>query len=90
MKRVVRIIGSLVLLVVVILVVAMVFSTAKGYTIWYFRVNGSVMVDGRETSGYMHANTHRDILLITRTDGSRPETYLVPVASGKPVLDCGK
>jgi len=89
MKRVVGIVGRVILLTGIFFAVAMVYSTAKGYTIWYFRVSGSVTVDGRETSGYMHANAQRNILLITRTDGSRPETYLVSAKNGAPVLDCG-
>jgi hypothetical protein len=28
-------------------------------------------------------------LLITRTDGNRPETYLVTLAANGPILDCG-
>ena len=90
MKRVFGILSRLVLLTVIFCLVAMVYSTAKGYMIWYFRVNGSVTVDGHNTGGYMHANTQRTALLITRTDESRPETYLVPVASGKTILDCGQ
>ena len=85
-----KILGRLALLAAVFLAVAMVYSTAKGYIVWFFRVDGAVTVNGQESSGYMHANTQRTALLITRTDGPIPETYLVPVGTGKAVFDCGQ
>jgi hypothetical protein len=90
MKTVLRILGWLVLVAVLVVAGATLYATWKGYTTWYFRVNGRVMVDGRETSGYMHANTQRTILLVTRTDGGWPETYLVRLGDEKSILDCGK
>ena len=82
----------MVLVGILVLASAMIYSTARGYTRWYFRVNGQITVDGRATSGYMHANTKRTFLLLTRTDGSRPETYLVSVRDNimlDSVTDCG-
>jgi hypothetical protein len=67
-----------------------VYSTAKGYMSWYFRVNGEVTVDGHATPGYMHANTQRTVLLLTRTDEARPETYLVALEHGQRIIDCGE
>ena len=90
MRKAFGIFGRLVLLAAVLIAVAVAYSTARGYTIWYFRVSGSVTVDGHNTGGYMHANTQKTVLLITRTDGSRPETYLVPVEAGKFMIDCGE
>src|SRR5215471_7225993 len=89
MKKVFRIAGSIALGALLLGVFALMYSTVKGTTRWYFRVNGQVLVDGQQTSGYMHANADRTILLITRTDGARAETYLVPVADRTTVLDCG-
>lgn len=89
MKKVFGILGQLMLMAAVFGVVAVLYSTAKGHTIWFFRVSGSVSVDGHETSGYMHANTKRTALLITRTDEGRPETYLVPVQGSDWIVDCG-
>jgi len=37
----------------------------------------------------MHANVDRTVLLVTRTDGNKAETYLVPVADRATILDCG-
>ena len=88
MKKLLRVIGWLFALVVIVIAFAMVHSTANGYIRWYFRVGGTVTVDGRKT-GYLHANTTRTMLLVTRTDESRPETYLVPLPDRRFITDCG-
>lgn len=90
MKKVFRIAGSVVLAGLLLGAFALLYSTVRGSTTWYFRVNGHVLVDGRETSGYMHANADRTILLITRTDGTRNETYFVPVTDRTLIQDCGE
>jgi len=89
MKRLLQTLGALLLVAIVMCVFALVYSTAKGYMSWYFRVDGQVRVDGQMTSGYLHANTQRTILLITRTDGDRKETYLIPVSDRAMIMDCG-
>jgi hypothetical protein len=89
MGKILHLLGHAILGSALVLAMAVVYSTAKGRATWYFRVNGSVTVDGCPTGGYMHANTGRTVLLITRTDGTRPETYLVTLAAGGPILDCG-
>ena len=85
-----RILVRLMFVVIACIAGAIAYSTANGSTMWYFRVNGSVTIDGHATSGYMHANTQRTVLLLTRTDQEKPETYLVPIVAGKPILDCGE
>jgi hypothetical protein len=90
MRALIRVGGSVVFACGLLLAFLLVYSTVKGYMTWYFRVNGQVTVDGHKTTGYMHANTARTILLVTRTDGSRPETYLVSLRDDKAVLDCGQ
>ena len=91
MKAPLQILGWLIFVSILLVVgAAVVYPTAKGHMKWYFRVNGQVTVDGHETGGYMHANTDRTILLVTRTDGIRPETYLVSLGNEKAVLDCGE
>lgn len=90
MKKLARILGSLISVAVLLLVIGLVYSTVKGYTTWYFRVNGSVTVDGHDANGYLHANTKHTVLLVTRTDGSTPETYLVSLQNSKMIVDCGE
>jgi len=90
MRKLFRILSSLVFAIITLLAGAILYSTVKGYTTWYFRVNGQVTVDGRGTSGYMHVNTQRTLLLITRTDGTEPETYLVSIVGLMRISDCGE
>ncbi len=89
MKRLLRIVGSVFFAGFLLAASALLYSTLQGHMRWYFRVNGQVLVDDRQTSGYMHANAERTVLLITRTDGTKSETYLVPVADRAAILDCG-
>ena len=63
MKRLSKTVGQIIVIVILFLVGAMLYSTIKGYTTWYFRVNGQVTVDGRHTTGYLHANLQRTLLL---------------------------
>lgn len=88
MKRLLRVLIWIVCVGILLTAAILVYSTAKGYTKWYFRVNGVVQVDGR-TNGYLHANSERTLLLVTRTDGVRPETYLVPLRDSEMIVDCG-
>ncbi len=90
MRKLLRTLGTLVLLALLWFAGSLAYSTWRGYAHWYFRVNGQVVVNGHETSGYLHANTDKTLLLLTRTDGSRPETYLVSLGPSKTVLDCGE
>lgn len=90
MKIFFRILGSLVLMGIVLVLVSIAYSTVKGHMTWYFRVNGQVTVDGHKTSGYMHANTDRTILLVTRTDGKGRETYSISLSYDKGINDCGE
>jgi hypothetical protein len=90
MKRVLHVLGWCVFLGVLLIAVGVIHSTAKGHITWLFRVNGTVTVNGQKTDGYLHANTKRTFLFVTRTDGGRPETYLVPLQGPDWVVDCGK
>lgn len=90
MKKVLRTAGSVALAGLLLGAFALLYSTVRGSSTWYFRVNGHVLVDGRETSGYIHANVDRTILLITTTDGTRSETYLVPITDRAQIQDCGE
>ena len=90
MRVLLQVLGVVVFGFILLIAGSVLYSTEKGYMKLYFRVNGDVLVDGGKTSGYMHASTDRAILLITRTDGTRPETYLVSLRSQSFISDCGK
>ena len=89
MKAVLRLIGWIVSLGVLLIATAVTYSTVKGRLTWFFRVNGSVLVNGQKTKGYLHANTTKTVLLVTRTDSGSPETYLVPLQGSAWIIDCG-
>jgi hypothetical protein len=84
MRKLLKIVGSLVIVCIALVAIRM----GEGYARWYFRVNGSVTVDGHETSGYLHANLKRTVLLLTRTDGKKTETYLIRLLD-MTMVDCG-
>jgi hypothetical protein len=90
MKTFLRALGRIALLGLLLAVGAIGYSTWRGYIRWYFRVDGQVLINGQKTTGYLHANTDKTILLLTRTDDSRPETYLVFLGPTKTVFDCGE
>jgi hypothetical protein len=90
MKKVLRSLGSIVFLALIFVAGSLAYSTWRGYIGWYFLVNGQVVVNGRETTGYLHANTDKTLLMLTRTDDSQPETYLVSLGPERAVVDCGE
>lgn len=90
MRKLTQILAALLSIGLAVVAVGLAYSTVKGYTTWYFRMSGVVTVDGHETSGYLHASADRTILLVTRTDGKKAETYLVPVAGRAAIWDCGE
>lgn len=90
MKNLLRALGRVAFLAFLLAVVAIVYSTWHGYIRWYFRVDGQVLVNGQKTAGYLHTNTDKTILLLTRADDSRPETYLVSLGPTKTIIDCGE
>jgi hypothetical protein len=58
------------------LIFAMVYSTAKGYTAWYWRnPHIRIFVDGRRVSGYVHESRHG--LIVTRGDLPKRHSYIV-------------
>jgi hypothetical protein len=89
MKKLLRTLGVILFAGLLFAVGSLAYSTWRGHISWYFRVDGQVVVNGRETSGYLHANSQKTILLLTRTDDSRPETYLISLGPTRTILDCG-
>jgi hypothetical protein len=52
------------------------FSTARGHTQWWLISGGRVAVDGVR-GGYLHTSWSRPFVVITRTDSTRAQSYLV-------------
>ena len=89
MRKLLRVLGWIVCLCVLLIAIGLVYATARGHLAWCFRVNGVVTVNGVKTRGYLHANTKRTFLFLTRTDEGQPETYLVPLQGSDWIIDCG-
>jgi len=58
------------------LVFPVIYSTAKGYTVWYWRdPHAQIFVDGHRVSGYVHQA--RDGLIVTRGDLPHRRSYII-------------
>jgi len=90
MKKLLRALGTIALLVLLFVAGSLVYSSWRGHTHWYFRVDGQVVVNGHKTSGYLHANSDKTLLILTRADDTRPESYLISLGPTKTVFDCGE
>ena len=64
------------------------YSTARGYRTWWFRSDGCVAVDGLR-SGYLHRNSAHSAVIITRTDLSPAQSYLVGLSDRHWLIHCG-
>ena len=66
-----------------------IYSTAKGYTVWYWRnPHAQIFVNGHRVSGYVHESRHG--LIITRGDLPRRRSYIVSFPDNGAVIltDC--
>jgi hypothetical protein len=71
---------------------AMVYSTAKGYTAWFLRIPDAVItVNGARAKGWLHSSRNGRAIFFTLGDPAKPETYdLIFGPNGKgQVLGCG-
>jgi hypothetical protein len=58
------------------LILAVIYSTAKGYTAWYWRnPHAQIFVNGHRVSGYVHQSKYG--LIITRGDLRQRRSYIV-------------
>jgi len=57
-------------------ILAVIYSTAKGYTAWYWRnPHAQIFVNGHRVSGYVHQSKYG--LIITRGDLRQRRSYIV-------------
>jgi hypothetical protein len=92
MKILVRTAALIVGALLVFLAYAMIYSTAKGYTAWFFRIPDAVItVNGTRAKGWLHSASNGRAIFLTRADRAKHETYdLVFGPDGKGlVLSCG-
>jgi len=75
----------------VLVVLPGIYSTARGYTVWFFKISSPIItVDGKPTKGWLHKTHDGRVVFFTRNDTDRPETYdLVLTDNGNgSVLSC--
>jgi len=88
MKAVARIVGAALLILTLLVIAAIGYSTSRGYTTWWFRSSGYVAVDGvRE--GYLHTNWSHTVVIVTRSDTTPTQSYLVRISGSKLLIHCG-
>lgn len=91
MKTLVRIAALFAVVFVILVASAIIYSTGKGYTAWFFRIpNTVVTVNGARTKGWLHSDSSGRAIFFTRADTVKPETYDLVFASGRngQVLSC--
>src|SRR6266404_3151563 len=80
--------GTLLMLVVL----AMAYSTAKGYTVWFLKIpNTIITVNGTQTKGWLHTANNGRAMFFTFTNSGKSLTYDLVFAgdvNGR-VLNCG-
>jgi hypothetical protein len=88
MKSLAKIVGISLLALALLVTAALAYSTARGYTTWWFRSDGNVAVDGvRE--GYLHKNWSHTAVIITRSDTKTMQSYLVRLSGSRLLIHCG-
>ena len=90
MRRSLKIVGTVVFVFLLLIVVAVAYSTKHGYTTWWHRVSsGNVAVNGVR-SGYLHRNSAHSAVIITRTDLAPAQSYLVGLSDSRWLIHCGE
>jgi len=84
---VLRLAGSGLFIFGLLSVLGLWYSTAHGYTTWWFSSNSQVTVDGVR-SGFLDANREHSAVIITRTDLRPSQSYLVGLSGRKSVTHC--
>jgi len=84
-----EVVGLLLFALALLIAAGLAYSTIHGYASWWFWSNGTVTVDGSR-HGYIHVNKQHSAAIITRTDSSPPQSYLVVLSGKKWTIHCGQ
>ena len=87
-KMVLRLAGVGLFLFALLFAAGLWYSTAHGYTTWWFSSTSQVAIDGVR-SGFLHVNSEHSAVIITRTDLRPSQSYLVGLSSRKFLIHCG-
>jgi hypothetical protein len=83
MKLPMRTIAGMAGALLIFVVFAMAYSTAKGYTVWYVKLPISIIsVNGKQAKGWLHRATNERSMYFTRADSSKPVTYSLVFVDG--------
>ena len=88
MRKLLKASGVLIAALLVFIASPVIYSTARGYTTWWLPTAGSVRVDGLKT-GYLHKNWSGSFVIVTRTDTTPRQSYIVAVSDSRHVTSCG-
>ena len=69
--------------------VPFVYSTVRGYTEWWFWRKATVTIDGT-FHGFVHTLRNNSAAIITRTDTSPRQSYLVSLSGRGSLIHCGE
>jgi len=92
MKLLARTIAGMAGALLIFVVFAMAYSTAKGYTVWYLKLPVYIIsVNGKQAKGWLHRATNERSMYFTRADSSKPITYDLVFVEGENgyVSSCG-
>lgn len=87
-KIVLRLAGLGLLACTLLFAAGLWYSTAHGYTTWWFSSSGRVSVDGVR-SGFLHVNSEHSAVIISRTDLHPSQSYLVGLSGPTSLTHCG-
>jgi hypothetical protein len=89
-RRLLKFVGAVAFAFLLLILFAFTYSTAHGYTTWWLRIpGGNVTVNGLR-SGYLHRNWAYSAVIITRTDLSPAQSYLVGLSGSHSLIHCGE
>ncbi len=80
---------SIALVGIAVLAIPFAYSTLHGYMTWWFWRKAAVTVNGR-LDGFLHQRLDNAAVIITRTDTSPHQSYLVTLSRRKFLIRCGE
>lgn len=88
-RRAVKLFGRGLLAFLLLVILAVGYSTTQRHATWWRRVpNAAIAVNGIR-AGYLHQNCTHSRVIITRTDLSPPQSYLVDISDRRWLIHCG-
>ena len=90
MSGLLKVVGTIVLAFLLLILAAGVYSTTHGYTTWWLQVSSGNVAANGVRCGYLHRNWAHSAVIITRTDLSPAQSYLVGLFDRRWLIHCGE